>query len=118
MGTFKVANIRPPWHVVGVAHCSLTPATACLMRASQLVSAFHQRLSTRPFTSPVPVHECRVVRSIATSLTVSKETPKQKDEQPEPQRKEPKPRFFAVLVGREGPKIYLSWKQCEPHVRL
>ena len=89
------------------------------MRVSHPVSTLHRRLSTRFFPGSVLAHECRAVRSIATTLAIPlKETSKQKTEQSEPPCKGAKSRFYAVAVGREGPKIYSSWKQCEPNVRL
>jgi hypothetical protein len=31
--------------------------------------------------------------------------------------KRPKSLFYAVRVGREGPKVYSTWNECQLHVR-
>lgn len=94
------------------------------MRASHRVSTFHRRFSTGLIPNPLPTaHHCRVVPPTAVTVYCTKgyctkgEIETKKVEQSKPQCKKPKSRFYAVLVGREGPKIYLSWKQCEPNVR-
>lgn len=73
---------------------------------------FHHRRSIRPFPSPVPAHECRVVGFRLQQGLGNLETKKEKSER---QRKEKKSPFLWTTVKAQ---ICSSLKKCELHVCL